>query len=197
MGDPVLNELVVLERFAATHSVAVDALDGFEDVKEPLAVIAHLHRDGFVDHALAHAGSQTASGDDINRAAEQVRQVHDQAAEVQQAAAWLQVDEEIDVASGIRLATGHGTEHADVVRTVPPGELEDLLAVARDLVRRIGGCSIGAWHVVGSPHVAVEFAVIVTSGGTQCYRRTRSPLLAPSPRSRSPLQTMSAHGVGM
>jgi hypothetical protein len=155
VGDPVLDELVALERLAATHGVAVDALDGFEDVKEPLAVVAHLHRDGFVEHAVADAGSQTAGGDDVDRAAEQVRQVHDQAAEVQQAAAWLQVDEEIDVAGGIRLAPGHGTEHADVVRTMPPGNLEDLLATAGDLIGRIGRCLDGAWHVASLPRVSV------------------------------------------
>src|SRR6266540_3196447 len=121
-----------LERLAATDGVAV---------------VAHLHRDGFVEHALAHAGSQTTGGDDVDRAAEQVRQVHDQAAEVQQDAARLQVDEEINVAGGIRLATGHGTEHADVVGTMLPGELKDLLAAAGDLIRRIGRCSDGAWHV--------------------------------------------------
>jgi hypothetical protein len=147
VGDPVLDELVALECLAASDSVAVDALDGFEDVEEPLAVVAQLHRDGFVEHALEHAGPQTAGGDDVDRAAEQVRQVHDQAAEVQQAAAGLQVDEEVNVAGGIRLATGHGTEHADVVRTVPLGELQDLLAAAGDLIGRIGRCSDGAWHV--------------------------------------------------
>jgi hypothetical protein len=77
VGDPVLNKLVVLERLATADGVAVDALDGFKDVEEPLAVVAHLHRDGFVEHALAYAGSQTTGGDDVDRTAKQVRQVHD------------------------------------------------------------------------------------------------------------------------
>jgi hypothetical protein len=164
-----LDELVVLERLAATRSVAVDALDGFEDVKEPLAVVAHLHRDGFVEHALAHAGSQTVGGDDIDRAAEQVRQVHDQAAEVQQASARLQVDEEINVAGGVRLATGHGTEHADVVRTMPPGEFKDLLAATSDLIRGISGCSDRAWHVGRFTSGLGGVAAMLTSGGTGRY----------------------------
>jgi hypothetical protein len=164
VGNPVLDELVVLESFAATDSVAVDALDGFEDVEEPLAIVAPLHRDRFAEHALADAGPQAASRDDVDWAAEQVRQVHDQAAEVQQAAARLQVDEEVSLAAS---ASPRATEPNTRTLWAPC-----CLASSRISSRRLAISSAGSVGapmeprmLAGPPPCLSGFASMVTSGG--------------------------------
>lgn len=60
--------------------------------------------DCFAEDALADASFEALCCYRVDRSAEQIRQVHDQSAEIEQAPAWLQVDEEIDVAARVGFA---------------------------------------------------------------------------------------------
>jgi hypothetical protein len=61
---------------------------------------------------------------------EEVLQVHEQRSQVEQAPPRLEVDQEVDVAGGVRLPARHRPEHADVAGAVAGGEGQNLTAHA-------------------------------------------------------------------
>jgi hypothetical protein len=67
---------------------------------------------------------------------EEVLQVHEQRSQVEQAPPRLEVDQEVDVAGGIRLPARHRPEHADVAGAVAGGEGQKLTAHAGEVVDR-------------------------------------------------------------
>lgn len=68
------------------------------------------------DTRLEHRGCH-----DVDLAVQMLLQVHQQASEVEQASTGLQLDQEIDVARGIRLAPHHRAEDPEVTGTIAAG----------------------------------------------------------------------------
>lgn len=77
---------------------------------------------GLCEDALAHARVERGLGDHVDLGAEEVGEVHEEAAEVEQAAVRGEVDQEVDVTPGVGVATSDRTEHADVARSSPGGD---------------------------------------------------------------------------
>jgi hypothetical protein len=72
-----------------------------------------LQLDRFGEHATGEAWSEHALGADVDVSANEVTRVHDEAAEIEQASARLEIDEEVDIGPVVRLAARHGAEHPD------------------------------------------------------------------------------------
>lgn len=66
-------------------------------------------------------------GAKVNLDAEQFLEILNQARVVHQAAARFPGDEQVEVALFVGFPSRHGTEHADAMSAVQPGEPEDLL----------------------------------------------------------------------
>ena len=68
--------------------------------------------------------------DDVDLDAQQLPQIHDEPAVVQQGAAGVEADDDIQVGIFRCVAAGNGPEDADVVRAVSAGDVQDGLAFA-------------------------------------------------------------------
>lgn len=69
-------------------------------------------------------------GHHINRAPEQLLEFHHESAEIEKAAAGLQIDEEVNVAVGASFAAGDRAKDADVPRPVSRRNSQDLLPLS-------------------------------------------------------------------
>jgi len=85
-----------------------------------------------MDDLLADVPMQSWLGDQVYLPAEQVLEVHEQTAEVEQTPAGLHIDEEIHVAGLIRLALGDRSEDADVRRPMLGGQRQDGVPLVPD-----------------------------------------------------------------
>jgi hypothetical protein len=63
--------------------------------------------DGVGQYPLSHPRAQATLRDDVDVALQQVLEIHQQAAEVEQAPVWFEVDQEVHVACLGGLATRH------------------------------------------------------------------------------------------
>ena len=98
-------------------------------------------RQGTYPHRLASNGFAEATGkgllvDDIDLHAEQVAQVHEQAALIQKGAPGLEADEHVQVGGFGGVAAGDGAEDADVRGAVFSRHVHDLAPPTDNLVLR-------------------------------------------------------------
>ena len=103
------------------------------------------NRDGVAQHPLQHARAQATFGYNVNAAPEQVLQVHEQSANVEQAPARRHADEEIDVARFVSISPGHRTKNPNVRRAIFLGKTEHFGSVAFE------GGSGGHEFKIGAP----------------------------------------------
>lgn len=130
---PHLCSLIRIKRFTG-GAIPLDVSDRVLNVQQRSVVGSHgvetSDRDGVAQHSLAHARTQAAFAHHVDAAPKQVLQVHQQSADVEQAAARRHSDEEIDVARFIGIPPSHGTENADVCRAMFCGNTEDFGSMA-------------------------------------------------------------------
>ena len=93
-------------------------------------------RDGVVEDVLGDARAEVFGGHDVDVVTEEVPEIHEQAAEVEQVSAWLQIDQEVDVTPFARFASSDGAEDADIGRAAPLGHRQDLVPALADLGQR-------------------------------------------------------------
>jgi len=89
-----------------------------------------------LSNAIAEPTGQCALGNDINFDPEQVAQIHQQAALVQQGSSGLKSNHEIDIRSFICVASRLRTEDPDIKRSVLPGDAENGVATVENGVVR-------------------------------------------------------------
>jgi hypothetical protein len=58
-------------------------------------------------HPVGHARSKARLGGDIDVTTEELLEIHQQPAKVKQPALIVQLDQEVDIAGGVRVATSH------------------------------------------------------------------------------------------
>ena len=73
---------------------------------------------GVAQHPLAQRRSQPRLGDHVDPRAQLALEIRQQRPQVDQAAAGLQIDQEVEVAGGVGLAARDRAEHAQIARAV-------------------------------------------------------------------------------
>jgi hypothetical protein len=79
---------------------------------------------------------------DIHRATEQFLKVEGQATEIEEAAVFVHVDDEVEIAVVVLLTAGHGPEDPHVARPVRAGDGQDLLAAPSELLHPGRGAAV-------------------------------------------------------
>jgi hypothetical protein len=104
---------------------------------------------------LANPRAEAAFRDDVYAPPEQVLQIHQQAAEVEQTAARAHAHDKINVTRFIGLATGHRPKHANVDSAILGGKLEHFASVA---LQRVCGSHDRAcrWSLSGNNFIPYE-----------------------------------------
>ncbi len=75
----------------------------------------------------------------IDFQAQQVFEIEDETAEVEDGHTRLELDEEVDIAIGPRVPSGYGPKHADVTGPVPRGDCNEFISAGTE----IGKCQPG------------------------------------------------------
>lgn len=116
-----------------------------DDVEQPVALTPS-QVDGIGKDAVGNPGPQSTLGDHVDIALQQLLQVHEEAAEVEQAPPRLEIDEEVDVARVGCFTAGDRADDAHVRGPPSARDLDDLVATLAQLrqrrcghVNRVGG----------------------------------------------------------
>ena len=99
----------------------------------PLVAVTSLalsQRRCFSEDTMADPERQPGPGDHVHIAAQCRSEVHEQAAQIQQAPARFKVHENVDVAVLVRVSARDGPEHGDVRGAAPCSDREQLLATS-------------------------------------------------------------------
>ena len=116
------------ERRTPVTDVVVDQPDALSDVLEipPLALAAH----NATASRLIRSATRPFPREllDIDLAAERILKIEDQGAQIEDIATRIELDEEVDVASGHRVTPGHRPEGPDVASAMAPRDSLDLRA---------------------------------------------------------------------
>lgn len=72
---------------------------------------------------------QAVFGDQIDAATKQLFQVNEHSAQIEQASTGLEIDQQIDVALGIRIAADRRTEDAYTARAMTTGDVENFVSL--------------------------------------------------------------------
>jgi hypothetical protein len=83
----------------------------------------------------------------IDLPTQHVFEIEDETAEVEDGPAWLELDEEVDIAVGLRVSAGYGPEHANVMGPVPYGDCKKFNSTGPET----GKCQLGPHPANGKP----------------------------------------------
>lgn len=92
--------------------------------------------DGVFEHPVCNARTQSGFGGDVNVASEQIAEIHEKGTEVEKAAAFFKVDEEVEVAVLGYFASCDGSEDPYVWSSVIARHLLDFSAASPEGVKR-------------------------------------------------------------
>ena len=100
--------------------------DGPDAMGKIGSIASHEYRrldgNGLAQHPLTHSRAETALGHDIHAPAQQVLEIHEQAAEIEHAPSRSHPYKKVDVARLVGFSTRDGTEYANIGRPILGGE---------------------------------------------------------------------------
>jgi len=128
MDDPGLDEFIGLKGAPASPSVFSRYARWHRGCRRA-ARDRPSQGDGLAKDSIADAVAEAAFGDDVNFSVEDCLQVEQQAAEVEETAAGIEVHEKIDIAPGVAVAPGDGAKDADVSGSAVGGDTKNFIAL--------------------------------------------------------------------
>ncbi len=126
-----------LDTLGSYSFMPLDSLDGFEDVLISGQGLPS-QRDCFPQYLGTHALTQTHRGHDVDRATEEILQIHQEPTEVEQAPANFHVHQEVDVAPHPCVPASDRPEHPYPVGSVATCQQHYRFAVHAQLAQRRG-----------------------------------------------------------
>jgi len=85
---------------------------------------------GLLENVLSDPGAQTSLRYHVDPALQQILQVHEQATQIQDAAARIKFNQEIDIACGSGLTTGGRAKNPQSANPMAVADLEDFLSLS-------------------------------------------------------------------
>jgi hypothetical protein len=132
-NDGGLGEFVPVEGCSASGGLGIRC--GRSHPGCPAAVPGRFSNwDRLGKHPLAEPRLQAWFGNHVDWMAKQILEVYEQCGQVEQAPAWLEIDQEIDVAGGVGVPACDRPEDADIASAVASGDRQDLLAYAGKII---------------------------------------------------------------
>jgi len=130
---PRLRPFIGVERLTA-GLILLDASNGIQNIQQAGAIASHawscLDWDGFAQHLLTNSRTQAALRHDIDATSQEVLEIHEQAANIEDTASRRHTHEQVDIARLVGVASRDRAEDPDVRRSVVCGQLEHVRPVA-------------------------------------------------------------------